>query len=61
MPINLSIERAARAIWRALHDPKEVRPWDAVERQAYIRAAEAAAQILQHDAIVTIPHQGKVR
>lgn len=60
MPVNLAIERAARAIWRALHDPKEIRPWDAFEREVYLKAAQAAAQILQHDQIVIIPHRGPV-
>lgn len=57
---NLAVERAARAIWRALHPVNEVRAWDAFEREQYIRAAEMAAQVLQHDLIVKIPHLGRV-
>jgi len=60
MPVDLAIERAARAIWRALHTPYEAKPWDATERQACLRAAQAAAQVLQRDQIVTIPHEGRV-
>lgn len=57
---NLAVERAARAIWRALHPADEVRPWDAFEREQYLKAAEMAAQILQHDLVVRIPHLGRV-
>ncbi len=57
---DLATERAARAIWRALHPANEVRPWDAFEHQAYLDAARAAAQVFQADQVTMIPHRGRV-
>jgi hypothetical protein len=68
---DLATERAARAIWRALHPKDEVRPWDSCEREEYIRAALAAQEALlplsdrvgvlpAHLQIAVIPHLGRV-
>jgi len=67
---DLATERAARAIWRALHPKNEIRPWDPFEREAYLTAALAAQEALrpqsdgatvfpQHQ-IAVIPHLGRV-
>jgi hypothetical protein len=67
---DLATERAARAIWRALHPANEIRPWDPFEREEYIKAALAAQEALrpqsdgitvfpQHIAVI-IPHLGRV-
>jgi hypothetical protein len=68
---DLATERAARAIWRALHPKNEIRPWDAFERETYLQAALAAQEALRpqsdgggvlpaHMQIAVIPHLGRV-
>jgi len=67
---DLATERAARAIWRALHPQNEIRPWDPFEREEYIKAALAAQEALRpqsevgvvpaHIQIAVIPHLGRV-